>query len=113
MSRCNKCGYTWRTLPGEEADHECPRCGPVANGKAAAAVEVDNWEEVGRQFEALQERLDQSSRNWQEQYEALNERFEALAQNVNQTLDAMRYRIHLELDDLGRRLKELERERYY
>jgi hypothetical protein len=28
MSRCSKCGLHWRTLPGEENDHGCPRCEP-------------------------------------------------------------------------------------
>jgi len=27
MSRCNHCGYVFRTPVGEEQDHDCPRCG--------------------------------------------------------------------------------------
>ena len=27
MARCNACGRQFRTPPGEEQDHECPRCG--------------------------------------------------------------------------------------
>jgi len=26
MPRCDNCGYHFRTLPGEEVDHACPRC---------------------------------------------------------------------------------------
>ena len=27
MPLCPKCRCYWRTPPGEERDHECPRCG--------------------------------------------------------------------------------------
>jgi ssDNA-binding Zn-finger/Zn-ribbon topoisomerase 1 len=28
MAQCPKCKRVWNTLPGEEQDHDCPRCGP-------------------------------------------------------------------------------------
>lgn len=28
MPYCNRCHHRWRTLPGEEQDHDCPHCGP-------------------------------------------------------------------------------------
>jgi tRNA G26 N,N-dimethylase Trm1 len=29
MATCGQCGRSWRTMPGEEQDHECPRCGSL------------------------------------------------------------------------------------
>jgi hypothetical protein len=27
--KCPRCKRTWRTLEGEEQDHDCPHCGPL------------------------------------------------------------------------------------
>jgi len=39
MARCDRCKATWPTLPGEEQDHACPRCGWSADRELAAVAE--------------------------------------------------------------------------
>jgi ribosomal protein S27AE len=47
MATCSRCGATWRTPPGEEQDHDCPRCGPVLVEPDECDREIDEdegWE---------------------------------------------------------------------
>ena len=56
MPRCSRCGRTWQTLPGEEQDHDCPKCGPicpptdkevdVAREKAAFPCEDGHYHQI-------------------------------------------------------------------
>lgn len=58
--QCRTCKGTWQTMPGEEMDHDCPRCGPL--GPSRTEVETAMGYHVRENLEEIETLMSDAKR---------------------------------------------------